>query len=184
MPIFPAARGAQPNGLKVHVGAGTINLQGWVNVDARPLPHVHAHTSSLRLEEFRDGAVSRIYACHVLEHVSFVEAADLLAAWYTKLTGGGAIVIAVPDFDGLIRMYEEARRDIEVVKYSLMGAQDYEFNFHKAVYNYDSLKALIEQAGFRDVARWTTVEEFGQRIGDWSQVDHSLNLKAIKPAAR
>ena len=65
-----------------------------------------------------------------------------------------------------------------------MGAQDYEFNFHNTVYNYDSLKALIEQAGFRDVARWTTVEEFGQRIGDWSQVDHSLNLKAIKPAAR
>ncbi|MBZ5560677.1 MAG: methyltransferase domain-containing protein [Acidobacteriia bacterium] len=177
VPVYPAA---PPAGLKVHVGPAEINLQGWVNVDARAFPHVHVQTSSLALSEFTDGAVSRIYICHVLEHFSFADAEDLLATFYRKLAPGGVLLVSVPDFDAIVRIYTDARRNLDSIKYTLMGGQTYDENFHKSVYNHDSLKALLEAHGYGGVARWTTDEEFGGSINDWSSSDLSLNLKATR----
>ena len=42
------------SGLRIHLGAGPINVQGWVNIDAREAPHIsgsglsEAHTAGRR----------------------------------------------------------------------------------------------------------------------------------------
>ena len=41
------------DGIKIHVGAGGINLQGWINIDARRFSHTHIKTNKLNLEEFK-----------------------------------------------------------------------------------------------------------------------------------
>ena len=180
-PIYP---GTAPDGLRVHLGAGEINLQGWINVDARSFEHIHSRTASLALTEFTDGAVSAIYMCHVLEHLSFDEVTDLLRALGKKLAVDGSIIISVPDFDALVRIYGASGNDLDSIKHALMGGQGYEYNFHKSVYNHSALKGVLEECGYLDVSRWTPETEFGCGVGDWSSADLSLNLKARKADQR
>lgn len=181
-----------PKGLRVHLGSGEINLQGWVNVDARAFPHVHAQTSSLSLAEFADAAVGTVYLCHVLEHLSFEEGRTVLLALNRKLADGGTILISVPDFDALVAAYLASGRNFDSIKFALMGGQGYEYNFHRAMYTKQSLAALLAECGYGPAEPWVTEEEFGRSIGDWSSatvkageqgaIPLSVNLKARKLA--
>ena len=185
-PIYPSNNSP---GLKIHLGPGEINLQGWINIDARQFSHTHLKTNALNLKEFSDGSVSEIYLCHVLEHFSFQESQDLLNTFYTKLKSGGVLKVSVPDFSALVKIYNNNNNNLEDVKNALMGGQDYEYNFHKSVYNIKFLKTLFKDAGFENLQEWNTSEEFGQSIGDWSDFEQktkkgnvalSLNIKGIK----
>ena len=56
--------------MRVHIGCGTVVLDGWFNVDERWFPHVHHVGAADRLGVIPDGAAEVVYASHVLEHVS------------------------------------------------------------------------------------------------------------------
>ena len=186
-PIYPAHSSSS---IRVHLGAGEINLQGWININARAFAHIHAQTTSLALAEFADGAVSAIYICHVLEHLSFAEGRALLLALHHKLADGGALIIAVPDFDALVTAYLGAERNFDAIKFPLMGGQGYEYNFHRAMYTRGSLASLLTECGYANPEPWQTKAEFGTDLGDWSSatiqagasgaIPLSLNLKAMK----
>jgi predicted SAM-dependent methyltransferase len=175
-------------GLKVHLGSGPINIQGWINVDARSYEHVHVVSDGFELREFADGAISEIYLCHVLEHFSFEEAEALLKSLKVKLRQGGVIRISVPSFDRLIEVYKLSGADINKVKFALMGGQDYQYNFHKSLYNLKSLRELLVHCGYSNILEWETLADFGVDLGDWSNgtfattqgaLPISLNLKGI-----
>jgi predicted SAM-dependent methyltransferase len=176
------------NGLKVHLGAGPVNIQGWINVDARGYDHTHLVAKDFDLAEFSDGSISEIYMCHVLEHFSFAEAESILRHFKRKLCVGGVIRISVPSFDQLVAVYLEGNNNLDLIKLALMGGQDYEFNFHKSIYNYLSLMEMLEACGYMDVKSWDTIADFGVDLGDWSNKSFpsskgplmiSLNLKGI-----
>ena len=173
-------------GLKVHLGSGDVNLQGWINIDARFNEHVHIVSEGFNLDKFSDEAIDEIYMCHVLEHFSFKEAEDLLHGFKKKLRYGGVIRISVPDIDRLIEIYRASNKNLDKVKYALMGGQDYEYNFHKSIYNEVSLRNLLHKCGFNDIVVWDTKSDFGVDIGDWStgiissdigKIPVSINLK-------
>lgn len=178
-----------PPGLKIHLGSGDVNLQGWVNIDARPSAHIHLQSIDFHLNEFSDTSISEIYLCHVLEHFDFDEGVALLTNLKNKLISGGCLRISVPDFDQLIQVYESGGRDLKKIQYALMGGQDYEYNFHRSVFNRESLSELLERLEFRVIKHWDSREDFGVSIGDWSEgkfdtpqgaIPISLNLKAYK----
>lgn len=188
---LPIYADSDSDGIKVHLGAGTVNIQGWVNVDARDMDHVHLCIDNFDLNEFSDGSISEIYMCHVLEHLSFQEAKDFLDHFMRKLATGGVIRISVPDFNSLVEMYIQSKKDLSRIKKALMGGQDYEYNYHKSVYDEKLLTDLLEECGYTHVERWKTETDFGVDLGDWSNVDikvgeqlipMSLNLKGIKVA--
>ena len=179
----------QTGGLKIHLGAGPINIQGWVNVDARDDDHVHLVAKGFELAEFSDGTISEIYMCHVLEHFSFSEAEEVLKNLMAKLRVDGVIRLSVPDFDKLIEVYSENDKDLDSIKLAIMGGQEYEFNFHKSIYNHGNLTRLLKECGYVDVVSWDTETDFGIDLGDWSSKTLrsgsgrkmiSLNLKAKK----
>jgi predicted SAM-dependent methyltransferase len=185
---LPVRTAPMPPGLKVHLGSGPINIEGWINIDARAYHHVHILSDGFGLSEFTDGAISEIYLCHVLEHFSFEEAEALLKSLKVKLRLGGAIRISVPCFDRLIEVYKLSDSDITKVKFALMGGQDYQYNFHKSLYNLKSLRELLERCGYSNILEWKTLTDFGVDLGDWSNgtfatkqgaVPISLNLKGI-----
>jgi predicted SAM-dependent methyltransferase len=180
----------QINGLKIHIGSGLINLQGWINVDARNFTHIHLVTDNLELKEFSDDAVAEIYLCHVLEHLSFEEAQFAINIFFKKLKKGGTVRISVPNFESIIDVYRRNNNNIETIQFALMGGQDYPYNFHKSVYDSVSLRKLLAKSGFSLIKEWSTNEDFGVDVGDWSSasfhtlgksVPISLNLKAYKP---
>lgn len=185
-PIYPRSTGA---GLKVHLGAGPINLQGWVNIDARNASHIHLQSSGFDLNEFSDGALTEIYMCHVLEHFSFEETNAVIKIMQRKLKVGGVLRLSVPDFDKLVEIYQASGNNLELIKMALMGGQDYEYNFHKAVFNKKLLSDLLLCSGFNHVETWVTEVDFGVDLGDWSNKGFntpsgnilvSLNIKAMK----
>ncbi|MGO7134358.1 methyltransferase [Rhizobium leguminosarum] len=176
------------SGLRVHLGAGPINLQGWVNIDAREAPHIHLIANNFDLVEFADGTVAEIYLCHVLEHFSFEESEQLLRNFRKKLKPGATLRISVPDFDHLVAIYQANSNNLEIVKRALMGGQDYEYNFHKSIYNKALLSRLMLACGYANPQEWTTAGEFGADLGDWSNKNFdtpagsfpvSLNIKAV-----
>ena len=188
MPVY-----TKPNkvGLKVHLGAGPVNIQGWINVDARAYDHTHIVAEGFELAEFSDRSISEIYMCHVLEHFSFVEAETLLRNIKRKLCIGGVLRISVPCFDKLIAVYTDGKNDLDLIRLAIMGGQDYEFNFHKSIYNDASLARLLEACGYVDITNWDTQSDFGVDLGDWSSKSFpslsgsrsiSLNLKGINAA--
>ncbi len=167
------------SGLKVHLGSGPINIQGWINVDARDYEHVHLVSNGFELGEFADGAISEIYLCHVLEHFSFEESKALLKSLKVKLRPGGVIRISVPSFDRLIEVYKVSGFDITKVQFALMGGQDYQYNFHKSLYNLKSLRQLLENCGYSNVLEWETEIDFGVDLGDWSNGSFITNQGAL-----
>ena len=186
-----AVKPGSVSGLRLHLGAGPINLQGWVNIDAREATHIHLTANNFDLVEFADGTLAEIYMCHVLEHFSFEESEQLLRNFHRKLKPGGTLRISVPHFDHLIAIYKANSDNLEIVKRALMGGQDYEYNFHKSIYNKTLLSSLMLSCGYASPQEWTTAEEFGADLGDWSNKNFdtpagsfpvSLNVKAFVPA--
>tara|TARA_S200000501_G_C20855220_1_gene757442 strand:- start:1619 stop:2263 length:645 start_codon:yes stop_codon:yes gene_type:complete len=166
-------------GLKIHLGAGEINIQGWINVDARNFKHTHLVDQNFELNEFRDETISEIYLCHVLEHFSFEDSIKLLEKLYKKLVQGGLVRISVPDFSKLRLIYEETN-NLEKVKFAIMGGQNYENDFHKSIYDFKTLSELLKKLNFNHIENWESKKDFGVELDDWSSGTYNINNKKIK----
>src|SRR5689334_15016755 len=83
--------------LRLHLGCGPINAEGYINVDFAPMRHVHLMQSVERLRRFQTGSVDFIYASHVLEHISHRSTLLVLREWARTIKPGGTLRIAVPD---------------------------------------------------------------------------------------
>ena len=185
VPIYPKNN---TDGLKVHLGSGEINLQGWINVDARKFKHTHFVSQGFNLDKFKDSTLSEVYFCHVLEHFSFNDSNKLINQIYNILEPEGLIRISVPDVEKLIELYKNQKK-LDVIKKAIMGGQNYPNDFHKSIYDFEELKNLLEKNNFKDIKTWDTETVFGQSIGDWSdgfykfggkKYNISLNLVAKK----
>lgn len=167
------------SGLCLHVGCGDVNLLGWINIDARSLSHVHLVANDLTLAEFNDNSISAIYLCHVLEHFPFKTTKAVLDIFCRKLKSGGVLYLAVPDFCKIAEAYM-SRKDIPSILPALMGGQDYEHNFHYAVFDRESLTKQLLASEFSVVGSFEPADLLGNALHDLSTHPLSLNLKAIK----
>lgn len=178
-------------GLRIHIGCGDVNIQGWINIDARPASHVHIVTTDLSLDQFSSHTIDEIYLCHVLEHFSSSEVRVLFNCFFEKLKPGGMLRISVPSFDVLVEIYQQNSKNIDSIHSALMGGQDYEYNYHKTAFNESSLTRYLETAGFVRVSAWDAFKVFGDELRDWSAAKIrvanslqklSLNLQGSKPS--
>jgi len=153
----------------IHIGCGKTNSPEFINIDARPLAHVHIATDDITsLSDFETGTVDMVYMCHILEHIKG---------------------LSVPDFDRLVEVYDTCGKDINTISRQLMGGQDHEYNVHYSVFNHGRLSELLKEVGFREIVPWDPDNcehhDFKDRasrrikIGG-GDVMISLNLEAIK----
>jgi len=168
----------------IHLGCGDINLKGWINIDARNADHVHVLTDKITLDQFGDNSIGVIYLSHVLEHFDFKEVETLLSTFYRKLKSGGVLLIAVPDFSSISEIYS-SEQSLDLLEKALMGGQDYIYNYHKSVFDFNLLSKKLSKAGFQNVKKYDTIDEFGKDIGDFSTYNIkdkliSLNVKSFK----
>ncbi len=175
--------------INLHLGCGFVNHPQFINIDALPLPHIHYIRSIGNLSPFADNSVNLIYASHSLEHFSHMETPAVLAEWFRVLKKGGILRLSVPDFDLLVDIYREHNNNVEAILHTLMGSQNYQFNFHMTAFNQTSLERLLKQAGFVKIQPWEPGDSELTTFNDFSvaklpvegkEYPVSLNLEAIK----
>lgn len=173
----------------LHLGCGNINHPGFINIDARPAPHVHLVQGIAKLDGFADRSVDMVYACHCLEHIPHNEVKDVLTEWFRVIKTNGIIRLSVPDFDLLAEIYVSSERDIRSIQAPLMGAQDYPHNFHYSAFTFNELSRLLMEAGFRLPRRWHFGTDALTSLPDWSgrnllvggkEYPVSLNIEATR----
>jgi len=188
--IKPAIPKNSDGKVLVHIGCGTTNSPEFINVDARPLAHVHIATDDITsLTDFRTGTVDLVYMCHILEHIKECDLRRVLSEMKRVLKFGGVLRLSVPDFDKLVEVYNACGRDIDAIEKQLMGGQDHEYNIHYCVFNHRRMSELLKEVGFSEVIPWDPEDcehhDFKDRASrkmniDGTEIMISLNLEAIK----
>jgi len=174
----------------VHIGCGKVNSGEFINVDARPLAHVHVVTDDITsLSDFGDSSVDLIYMCHILEHIKQDELGDVLGELKRALKTGGVLRVSVPNIDQLIAVYTDSGRDVLSINKQLMGGQDHEYNIHYSIFNEQYLSDLFKKTGFSEIRTWDPDNcehhDFKDRASRKMKAggnEHliSLNLEAVK----
>jgi predicted SAM-dependent methyltransferase len=183
--------------LKLHLGCWKRYIPGFTHVDLCDLPHIDHKADVASLPMFNDGTAELIYASHVLEYYDREQARQVLTEWRRVLRTGGVLRLAVPDFAILIQVYRKTE-DLSKVLGPLYGRMAIETPakhtvtlYHKTVYDFASLKRILEETGFRQVQRYDWRQTIHKDYDDFSQAyfPHmdktnglliSLNVEATK----
>ena len=171
--INPAALKPADGDIRLNLGCGHIPLDGFANVDLRPIPGVDVVAAADDLP-VGPASVAEIFSAHMLEHFANEEMRrKLLPYWFTLLKPGGVFRAVVPDIESMVASY--ARGEIEFEQFRLVayGGQEYEGDFHFNGFTPTSIGALLEAAGFEQVE----VIAQGRENGDCLE----LEVRAIKP---
>jgi predicted SAM-dependent methyltransferase len=182
--------------MKLHLGCGQRIIPGFVHVDLADLPHVDYRHDVRRLPMFGDGTVELIYASHVLEYFDRVEVCAVLAEWRRVLAPGGTLRVAVPDVEALGTVYRDTH-DLSLILGPLYGRWPVDSSgdavlYHRTAYDFSSLRAVLESAGFSGVRRFDWRDTEHAAVDDYSQAylphldkQHgtliSLNVQCQKP---
>ena len=179
-----------PDGkILIHLGCGDIASPEFINVDARPAPHVHYVRDVTDLSIFSDDYADLVYACHLLEHIHHRDLSKTLWEWRRILKPNGILRLSVPDFDALVNIYEKCGSNIDSIAIPLMGGQEYANNTHYSVFNLKYLSRLLKEDGFRSVKEWDPKQVDYHDFEDWAsktieragrKYRVSLNIEAIK----
>jgi predicted SAM-dependent methyltransferase len=156
-------------GISLHLGAGSAELAGWINVDVWP---AQLSLDLRRGLPFADGSVERVYLSHTLEHLWYPgEVIQLLKEALRVLAPSGRIRIVVPDIELAIHAYvENDRRFFEgrdktswpewnistrmesFLGYAGVGPHPGMFaHAHKYGYDFETVAHVLGEAGFREI---------------------------------
>ena len=176
--------------MNIHLGCGKRYIENWINIDiaSEDLRVINDDVSVLN--SISDESVSEIYASHVLEHFGRHQVEKVLEVWFRKLKRGGILRIAVPDFEAVCKRYMEKKDIRELIGFT-SGGQRSEYDYHKIIFDFYSLKNLLEKVGFENVERYDWKLTSHSHIDDYSQsyLPHmdkengtlmSLNVEATK----
>lgn len=175
--------------MKLHLGCGLKYLEGYVHIDIMPNENVDFVSSIDNLSMIGDNSVEEIYACHVLEHVDRKNIEETLIEWRRVLKKGGRLRIAVPNFEAIVEEYME-NKNLGSLLGLLYGGQDYEYNYHKIVFDFKKIKEILEKLNFKEIQKYNYQDFLSEEFDDFSKafLPHmdrngrlmSLNILAIK----
>jgi len=99
------------------------------------------------------GKYSEILIVQAFEHFTIPECEQMLDNWNKVLTKGGLLHIDVPDFDGNVAVYHEAKT-LDDKKWGIRliaGSHKNEYAVHKSQFTKEVLKDMLERHGFTNV---------------------------------
>ena len=150
--------------MRLHVGCGRRDFgSDWIHIDCGNYPHVTSH--NIAQLPFDNCSCSLIYASHVVEYFDREEIIPILQEWYRVLKPRSIIRLAVPNFEVMAKLYFFEMIPLNKFLGPLYGKirpSNHKVIYHKTVYDFQSLKTLLEFIGFEHVKLW-----------DWRQTEHS-----------
>ena len=139
---------------KINMGCGWRNFgPDWIHIDGGDYEHLDYR--SITSLEFRDNTVDLIYASHVIEYFDSHDVKNLLTEWKRVLKKDGVLRVAVPNFEVITSLYLKNKYSLDYFLGPLYGRMEMgdEKIFHKTVYDFDSLKNLLEKCGFGNIVK-------------------------------
>lgn len=141
----------RPEGLRINLGCGHIPVDGYVNVDRRPLPGVDI-VADIESLPFTENELAEVRSAHLLEHFPQEQLRRaILPGLFSVLRPGGLFRAIVPDSDAMIREYAAGRYPCDDLREVTYGSQDYDGDFHFNMFTPASMTKLLEETGFASV---------------------------------
>ena len=148
--------------IKLHLGCGWRNFgPEWIHIDGGDYEHLDYN--DITNLPYDDNLVDVIYASHVIEYFDRHEIKSILQEWYRVLRPGGVLRVAVPDFLKLSWVYQDTK-NLDNILGPLFGKMPMgdQTIYHKTLYDFNSLKDLLQSLGFKDIISY-----------NWKETDHS-----------
>ena len=181
----------------LHVGCGDILLKGWLNIRYERREEygtikkgndaLYLNYNLLKRWPFEEDSIQYIAGSHFIEHLDLNQGMEFLKESFRVLKKGGVIRLSCPDLNIYARNYVENNRKFFENKWikewcafkkavtpgEIFIAKAYDSGgSHKWFYDFDSLKHVLEAAGFQKVTKE------GRLTGKVPDLDK------IEPAAR
>lgn len=152
--------------MKLDLGAGEISPPDYVPVG-------HRHGTEVYPLPYADNSADIIRASHVLEHFPQAQVEAVVRDWVRVLRPGGRLRIAVPDFAEIAKRYLEG--EPQPTAGFIMGGQTAPDDFHRSMFDRDTLKRTMSAADLVLLRPWET------EIPDCAAFPISLNIEGTKP---
>lgn len=170
----------QTEPVRLHLGSGSVRLEGFLNVDALDLPEVDLvwnFTPRMNWDEhlspypghlpWRDETVDEIVARHVIEHFSYHHASDVLKDWMRMLKPGGRIEVATPDLGQIITdAYKGGLNYLRTIQL-LFAGQTTPYNYHFNAIDEPWLTGQLFANGAKRFKRMRPLEPYELRMEAW-----------------
>lgn len=138
--------------IKLHIGAGPVRLDGWINIDNQAyegLDHVLDVTRGLPFSN-----VDFIFAEHFIEHLDYEAGLAFLKECRRALAKHGVLRLTTPNLDWVwLTQYHLGQwtRDAEAVRDCFWMNKSFRAWGHQFLYNYATLRETLIEAGFGEV---------------------------------
>ncbi len=139
----------------LHLGAGSQKIPGLINCDLYD-SHADRKIDARILEGIENASVDLIESHHMIEHLSFADAATALAEWARVLKPGGYLVLTCPDLGMVASRWRRLAiwHRVRACKYErdyalkmLFGSQEHEGMFHRSGYDRSYLSEMLASHG-------------------------------------
>ena len=191
---------------KLQIGAGFVNLPGWLNTDIEPGPD-QVFLDATKRFPIPDGTIHYIFAEQLIEHLRYEDGLTMLRECYRVLAPGGKIRLTTPNLLKLIQLFEQQKTDqmqryiTEKVKSDewpesrrpetmILNLQLRSFG-HQFVYDPALLSDSMAQAGFQAIGEFAAGEsddtelrgiDFRKNSPFWRDMNdyESMALQAVR----
>ncbi|MFH1425974.1 MAG: methyltransferase domain-containing protein [Candidatus Kerfeldbacteria bacterium] len=123
----------------------------YLNVDILPLKQVDIVANIAQHIPLPDDTVDEIFSCGTLEHFTIVELGKIIPEFYRILRPGALLTIGVPNMQKIAEAYINGKIDFSTWNQYLYGARKDEFDVHKVMFDFSSLRETLQHYGFVDI---------------------------------
>jgi predicted SAM-dependent methyltransferase len=162
--------------VRLNLGSGPKKWPGFINIDlagnwSGQAPDVEADVRKL---PFPDNYADEAHAIHVLEHMYYWEAPDVVQEWKRVLKPGGLLVVEVPCLEKILYWFTQRPIGLGKTLWGLYGSPEYKdpAMCHKWCYSVAMLEDLLIKAGLENVT---------EREPQFHRPQRDMRFEARKP---
>ena len=150
--------------IRLNLGCGDDVKPGWINVDT--YNEAADVKSDVKSFDCPDNSVDIVLASHIIEHLQFSEAYDVLLKWKRMLKPGGKLIVETPDFLATCRDFVNADEAWRVQLYGQFFATPWiPGQVHYFLYTETQLSGTLAQCGYRNIVRVPPESRYATRSG-------------------